>query len=87
MPITDDAAIIQLELPADEFFTDVSLEGGKSNLGHAPDNPHVADIDGGVSAATAEVDVIAQGRLVHFFVGSNGRRGKASYLWISIAPS
>ena len=83
MTETDDAAIIQLELPADDLFSDISLEGGKSNLVHASDDPHMADIDGGVSAAPSEIDVIAFYGLERLFVGSNGGRGKASYLWIS----
>ena len=87
MTETDDAAIIQLELPADNLFTDVSLEGGKSNLVHAPDNPHMADIDGGVSAAPPEVDVIAFYGLVRFFLNCNGRRGKGSYLRITLNHS
>ena len=83
MPITDDAAIIQLEFPADDLFSDVSLEGGKSNLVHSPDNPHVADIDGGVSAAPSEVDVIARNGLVRFFVGSKSWRGETANLRIT----
>ena len=83
MTVTNDTVIIQLEIPTDYLFPNVSLkrcEGGRVN---ASNDPHVADIDRGVSATPPEVDVIACNGLVRLFVGSNGRRGKASYLWIT----
>ena len=66
----NDTIIIQHELPADYFFTDVSLESCEEGIVHAPDDSHMTDIDGRVSAAPSEIDVIARNGLVRFFVVS-----------------
>ena len=83
MTETYDAAIIRLELTADYFFTDVSLEGCKGGLVHIPDNPHIAHVDGGIGTAPPKVDIISQNRLIRFFRGSEGCRGYRADLGIS----
>ena len=70
MTETYDTAIIQLEIPADYFFTDVSLEGCEGGLVHIPDDPHMAHVDEGIGTAPSEIDVIARNGLVRFFVVS-----------------
>ena len=83
MTVTNDTVIIQLETPTDYLFPNVSLKRCEGGRVHASNNPHMADIDGGVSAAPSEIDVIAFYGLERLFVGSNGGRGKASYLRIT----
>ena len=83
MTVTNDTVIIQLEIPTDDLFSYVSLECRDGGLVHTPYDSHMADIDGGVSTAPSEVDVITHYGLVCFFLNRNGGWCETSYLRIS----
>ncbi len=78
MTVTNDTVIIQLEIPTDYLFPNVSLKRCEGGRVHASNDPHMTDIDGGVSAAPSEVDVITLYRLVSLFVNCNRGRGETT---------
>ena len=70
LAVANDLRVIQRKGAVHNLVAGVAFPGGQAVLAHGGHNTHMADVDAAGSVGPAEVDIVAGGRHIGFFGGS-----------------